>query len=293
VYADGDNRSYDRAATYTMGGMGIVTTSVRLIDAANTNFSAAFTLASNSKGNYVKFSINDGAFTLTATPEAGSGTRRAPVNAIEIVPTTPASSSNSIGVNFVGANTVSMDPGETAGVVARTNWNSALGASRSTPQALVDETGMLTSATITWAANNVWMTPISDQPGNRRMMKGYLDTSSTSPTTVTVASLELREYDVFVYADGDNRTYARTGAYTISGPGITATTIRLTDQANTNFSGIFAPAANSNGNYVKFSIAASRFTLTATPLTGENPTLRAPINGIQIVPRVSGTAAHP
>ena len=114
-------------------------------------------------------------------------------------------------------------------------------------------------------------------------MKGYLDTSNTSVTTVTVAGLPSGAYDVYVYADGDNREYTRTAVYRISGTGITATTVNLTDLANTHFSGTFAQAAGTSGNYVKFSINADGFTLTATPDTGSNATLRAPVNAIQIV----------
>ena len=102
-------------------------------------------------------------------------------------------------------------------------------------------------------------------------------------TTVTVAGLPNAAYDVYVYADGDNGTIDRTGAYRISGPGITATTLTLTDTANTNFNATFTQATNSNGNYVKFSVAASGFTLTATP-GASTGTRRAPVNAVQIVP---------
>src|SRR4029077_19925771 len=45
----------------------------------------------------------------------------------------------------------------------------------------------------------------------------------------------------------------------------------------------FTQAVNSNGNYVKFSITATGFTLSAIPgAAGGNK--RAPVNGIQIVP---------
>ena len=64
-------------------------------------------------------------------------------------------------------------------------------------------------------------TGVADQAGNRRMMMGYLDSTSTSTTTVAVAGLPSAVYDVYVYADGDNRSYARTASYTISGAGIT------------------------------------------------------------------------
>ena len=291
VYADGDNKSYDRAAAYTISGSGISTTTINLTDAANANFGSTFTRADNSIGNYVRFSINlsaAGGFTLEAVPTTPEvGTRRAPVNGIQIVPTSapPPPPAGAIGVDFLGGSTIAMTAAETAGVVPKGNWNSATGASRTTPLALVDETGAPTNATLTWSANGGWKIPVTDRPGDTRMMAGYLDTNSTSITTVTFAGLPSRAYDVYVYVDGDNREFARTAAYRISGPGITSTSVNLTDPASTNFTGTFTQAAGSSGNYVKFTINAGGFTLTATPVSGTNPTLRAPINAIQIVPR--------
>ena len=152
--------------------------------------------------------------------------------------------------------------------------------------ALVDDTGAPSGATVTWSSNNTWQMPITDQAGNRRLMRGYLDTTETSVTTVTVAGLPNAAYDVYVYADGDNASSARTGAYRISGAGITATTIDLTDAANTNFNATFTQATNSVGNYVKFSIVASGFTVTATP-GASTGIRRAPVNAVQIVPTAS------
>jgi hypothetical protein len=122
------------------------------------------------------------------------------------------------------------------------------------------------------------------------MMKGYLDTSSSSRTTVTVAGLLPQAYDVYVYVDGDNRIYDHGAEYTISGSGISTTTVALTDPANANYSGTFTRASNSAGNYVKFTINAGGFTVTAKPTTSGNAALRAPVNGIQIVPLSSVTA---
>lgn len=51
VYADGDNGTATRSATYQISGSGITTTSIGLTDAANTNFSGAFTQANGSSGN--------------------------------------------------------------------------------------------------------------------------------------------------------------------------------------------------------------------------------------------------
>jgi hypothetical protein len=190
-----------------------------------------------------------------------------------------------VSINFVGSGTA-MGAVESAGVTARTNWNNASGATRSTPQALVDETGATTTASVTWAAAGVWATPTTDQAGNRRMMRGYLDTTDTSTTTVTVAGLPSAAYDVYVYADGDNGNAARSASYRISGTGITATTISLTDAASANFNATFTPANNSSGNYLKFSVNAPGFTLTATPGAAPAGIPRAPLNGIQIVPAV-------
>jgi hypothetical protein len=282
VYVDGDNRSYGRSAAYRISGPGVTSSTINVTDPANTNFSSTFVEALDATGNFIKFTIVATGFTVTATPtQPLTGTRRAPVNGIQIVPTSlrpPA-----VGVNFVGNSPMVMAAAEIGGVVARSNWNNAAGASRSTPMALVDETGAITTAAVSWTANGVWSTPVADQAGNVRLMRGYLDTSSTGMTTVTVHGLVPNTYDVYVYVDGDNRGYARTAAYTITGSGFTATRT-LTDTANTNFSGTFKEAADSNGNYVKFTISGSTFSILAKPNPGGTTTLRAPINAIQIVP---------
>jgi hypothetical protein len=203
------------------------------------------------------------------------------VNGLQVVPVRAAI--GAVGINFVGNSTTPMGTSETAGVVNASHWNNAAGAARSTPLALVDAAGAASGATVTWTASTAWTTPISDLAGNRRLMKGYLDTTSSSATTVTVAGLAARAYDVYVYADGDNRSYARTGSYTISGPGITASTTTLTDAAGVNFTGTFTRASNSIGNYVKFTVTTDGFTITARPSSADSTTLRAPINAIQIV----------
>ena len=222
---------------------------------------------------------------MTATNAAGS------VTATATVTVSVSGGPGGISINFVGTDGVSMGATESAGVVAKPNWNNATGVTRSTPLPLVTETGSASGATVTWSSNNVWSTPITDQAGNRRMMKGYIDTSETSTTSVTVAGLASGAYDVYVYADGDNLAVTRTAAYTISGAGITTTTINLTDPVNTNFNAAFTPANNSAGNYVKFSINAGGFTMAATPLSASGGSLRAPVNGIQIVP--TGAPAPP
>ena len=84
---------------------------------------------------------------------------------------------------------------------------------------------------------------------------------------MSVAGLPSRDYDVYVYADGDNKGYYRTASYAIAGPNITATSVNVVDLPQTNFSGTFTEAAGSSGNYVRFRIKGTAFTVTATPGT--------------------------
>src|SRR5262245_61537177 len=84
-----------------------------------------------------------------------------------VMPVSHAAAPAAISIDFVG-NATAMGATESAGVVARTNWNSVTGASRVSPLTLKDETGVATTATITWSSDNTWITPITDQPGNRR-----------------------------------------------------------------------------------------------------------------------------
>src|SRR5947209_12655462 len=83
--------------------------------------------SANSAGNYIKFTaVQATAFTLTATPGATSdGFMRAPVNGIQIIPSPPNGAvARTVSIDFVGDGTA-MASSESAGVVAKTNWNAA------------------------------------------------------------------------------------------------------------------------------------------------------------------------
>jgi hypothetical protein len=193
--------------------------------------------------------------------------------------------SGAISIDFKGRYTSDMAASEVAGVVATPNWNNARNASSAEPLTLVDDTGALTNITVSWASPSTSYTPITDRPGNNRLMRGYLDSGGRGSTNVTVSGLTPGSYDIYVYADGNNAQYSRTGKYQISGPDMASAATTLVDAANTNFSGTFIPAANSIGNYILFRgvTIASAFTLTASPGTA-GYLYRAPVNGIQIVP---------
>jgi hypothetical protein len=287
VYIDGANGSAERAGTYTISGAGITPTTITAIDAVSSNFGTTFTDARDGVGNYVRFSVNAAAFTLTAVPStASTTTRRAPVNGIQIVPVAAAPAAGPIGIDFMGTHTTRMAASERAGVVTQSGWNSAAGPTGAALP-LVDASGTATGAMVTWSATGEWMTPIADAPGNARMMKGYLDTSSTSTTRVQVSGLVRRAYDIYVYIDGANGSAERAGTYTISGAGITPTTITAIDAVSNNFGTTFTDARDGVGNYVRFSVNAAAFTLTAVPSAASTTTRRAPVNGIQIVPMPS------
>lgn len=93
-------------------------------------------------------------------------------------------------------------------------------------------------------------------------------------------------FSVYDYADGASNNSTNTGIYQISGTGITTSSVALT--YNSNFSGTFtqATAGSPIGNYVVFTIPnVQNFTLLAIPSSASTSFKRAPVNGIQIVPR--------
>ena len=187
-----------------------------------------------------------------------------------------------ISVDFQGGSVnngypSAMTATEYAGQVVANNWNIA-GGSVGTVSTLAQSEGALTAASVTWACGNTWSTPITESPGDNRMMKGYLDNSSTTNTMVTVTNLPSaytnNGYSVYVYCDGDNGGSAKTGIYTIGSMSYSAT-----DNANASYSGTYVQANNSAGNYVVFSnLTASGFTLVASTVS-----TRAPVNAIQVV----------
>ena len=79
---------------------------------------------------------------------------------------------------------VQMAATESAGVIARTNWNNApsniAGYQGIPPIALLDETGAATGAELYYVAETIGLTGIPNTPGNNRMMGGFVD--KTDPT---------------------------------------------------------------------------------------------------------------
>ena len=281
--SSGGSATYAVSTTAVGAFSGPVTLSVSgLPSGATASFSSNNFATPGSSTLTVKTSSSTpaGSSTLTITGVSGSLTHSVTVS---LVLTTGTIGTGVISVDFVGGSTA-MAASEVAGLVARSNWNSAT-ASSGSALSLRDESGNSTGATVSWSSSSVWSLPIANTAGNFHMMYGYLDSVGQN-TTVTVSGLPANApgYDVYVYADGDNSSGTRNGTYQLSGPGITTTSISLSDAAGANFRGNFSQANNSTGNFVKFSISATAFTLTAIPGTATDGIQRAPVNGIQIVP---------
>jgi alpha-L-fucosidase 2 len=196
-----------------------------------------------------------------------------------------------ISINFVGGSPANGQPqpmadSEAAGILPLSHWNNAEGAEGSL-KGLKDASGAPTAAALQWSSRNTWSTAIPEKPGDFRMMKGYIDTSDDSVTEIKVEGLPRaftdRGYRVLLYFDGDC-LLRRQAKYSIEG----AQQRIGTDPASSLFSGGFATAWDPAGaraeNMVIFEgLKSSSFTLKARPFKSEDTTLRAPVNGFQIL----------
>jgi endoglucanase len=242
---------------------------------------------------FVWQNVPAGAYQITALATSQSGMQGSTIGSdglISFAYRTPGAGSG-IAINFGDYNVTPMAATETAGVVAQQYWNGAYGNS-GVFSGMLDNQGGATAAEVSWAASNMYYnTNILDQPGNFRMMKGYLDDSNISFTAVQITGIP-GTYDVYVYFDGGNGSATRSANYRLlaSGKGngcanSNGLIVSGTDAANTDFSGAFTFAtAGSAGNYVVFpDCTGENFTILAIHGTSTDSTYRGPVNGIQIV----------
>ncbi len=226
-------------------------------------------------------------YKVSASNAAGQGPDSNIVSAKPAAPP-PTAPTMAISIDFVGGKTAGvpspMAAGELAGVVRVSNWNNAL-TQAGTLNALKQNGGAVSTASVTWSANGIWNTAITETAGDARMMKGYLNTGNTTTTTVTVSTLPAaftqNGYDVYVYCDDDNGFATRSGVYKIG-----SLSYKNTDAQGVQFNGSYVNGSNRTGNYVKFAnLGGAAFTLSATPGPSGDTSPRAPINGLQIVAR--------
>jgi Bacterial Ig domain len=205
-----------------------------------------------------------------------------------------------IAVNFVSYAVTAMAPSEVAGLVPQANWNQALGTTNSgTLTNLLDQSGTATTAGVEWTSPNTYSNSIPDEPGDNRMMKGYLDNNNVQRNTVHVFGLptSFRRFDVIVYFDG-GAAASRAGNYRLTilegdhvrgcaSLNYEGSTITGLDPGGVNFSGAFIQTSNGTaGNYVKFvDCSGDNFSLAPIHAGSADSQYRAPVNGIQILAR--------
>ncbi len=163
----------------------------------------------------------------------------------------------SIGINFNSGRDLGaqLSSDEVAGHpdVAQDNWNNTNGFASGNEAnllganagALVDSSGDVTGATVTWAANGTWNTNNGTGSGDNKLMNGYIDHTGGF-SNVEVLNITYANYDVYVYfgSDGNGRTGAiesttagQTFSYTTSsqqGGGFPASYVLTEDESGGN-----------------------------------------------------------
>ncbi len=189
---------------------------------------------------------------------------------------------DTIGVNLNNGQFTLLDPGDVVGAVPTPNWNNfanngGLGLFNLDPTDLLDDSGALSDATITWSVGASFFNS-NNGAGNQRMMEGWFGLNADDDGFIEVEGLPAAytdsTYDVYVYYDSDQTApNERTMTFTLGDTSITG------KELPTNYGGVFYEASEGSiGNYVLFrDLSASSFSLTADSDAG-----RASINGIQI-----------
>ncbi|HEU6449499.1 MAG TPA: YHYH protein [Verrucomicrobiae bacterium] len=256
---------------------------------------SGFAAADSITANYSTTADADsavGVYPITATlndPNTTLGNYDVTTNAGTL---TITNDSIAICFNFTGTNvnngTASpMAPSEVAGVWPAANWNNSTNQPSGTLGNLMDSSGAVTPATITWSADGLGTTAAGNTAGDSRMMKGFIDVTNTG--TLTVANLPDSiaggDYDVIVYFDGANGSAGRVAKFTLG-----STTIVGKD--NTSYAGAYIQATNTTDrnystlacNFALFTnVTGNSFTVTTVPGFASVGDPHSEFNGIQII----------
>lgn len=205
-----------------------------------------------------------------------------------------------IGLNFIdpgGGNDDSVYNCTNAGVIPQAAWFNLTAGGNGT-------LNLGNGASVTWnAPGGTHSLPIGNSPGDFALMQGYLDTTDTSTTTVTVSGLRFPLYDIYVYSAGDNGgspSETRVAKFVLN----SSTTKYLRDDPTAlAFDGTFTEANSTSGgascpagNYLRFrNVTGGSFTLTAQGeyASGSPAHPRAALNAIQIVPVLRASLETP
>jgi hypothetical protein len=187
-----------------------------------------------------------------------------------------------LSIDFQGGRGSVMGQEESAGVVPATHWNLAAGAN-GTLGGLTLSGGATSGVGATWSSAGVWQTPIADNPGDFRMMKGFVEAHPGNDITLNFTGLA-GTYDVYLYFDGDNSGNWRLFDFYVNG---STTPLNAEDKDGYNFGGTFLEAP---GNQIGFAMNYLRLSsLSGTSLSivvRAGPAMdyqRGVLNGVQIV----------
>lgn len=132
-------------------------------------------------------------------------------------------------------------------------------------------------------------------PGDTILMRGYLDTGSSTTNNAIVTSVPFQLYDVICYSKGDNGSATRVGKFTLSATnnGVMSANLSkyIQDNGGSTFTGTYIEANSTNGwpsagvgNYCRFySVRGTNFAIRCTPNYGSDGNPRSPFNALQIV----------
>jgi hypothetical protein len=247
-------------------------------------------------GATAQFSQNDfvppGEATLTVTLDAATPAGEYPLTItstdgtlehdayVAVYATDAAAGEGVISVDFVGAGTPIAMPG-LAGVVARPNWNAVTGASGG-PVTLADESGTMTTATMTWTATGTGALGLPAQDPDFVMMDGYLDADPQTVTEVAVSNLPPSPGGYVVYVYGLDAETEGINYYIVYPSNGDDAIYHAISSPFDPFDGTFVYGENrSPANYTTMVISGTGFTLAVD--SESDPTAHTPLNGIQIV----------
>ena len=213
-----------------------------------------------------------------------------------------------IGMNFTDLETTPlMGPTEEAGAPGfeQINWNSD-GREVGSLDNLIDASGQATTVSVSWTANSTYRNNnVPDESGNNRMMRGYLDTSDTSTTQVTVTGIPYGNYTLVIYMDGGNYSARRNGKYTVVNPAdgsVIAGPYYNQDPPNTTFDGTFIQTPLSSvddettpaGNFMIIDdLTVDTFRLEVAGVSASDTDPRGPLSAFQILVGISQSATKP
>jgi hypothetical protein len=211
----------------------------------------------------------------------------------------------SIGISFGNGSTGSvLASGDSAGVVAQTNWNNLVGhATAIAASSLVDDSGTPTpvAASFYAAGGSPWVSinSFTAGTGDNKLMRGGLESYSysTFPSKVeNLTGITYGDYDVYVYFSAGDATSGVTGDVTpgatvslaISGVGSGAGSFTYTPINNPG-SYIAATGAGGAADYAVFHVTGALSTDTLTIKQGfasSYANKEVGLNAVQIVSAV-------